>query len=154
MKITPSVLHSLDLFAGLSEEQLTAISEVARVSVFHRRDVILREGEQSTAIYVVLKGQVEVVSELEENTTSLIILGAGQNFGEMALLDAGPRSATIRCISSEATLLTLDQDDLLRFLGQESGVGYRMIFNIARDLAFKLRVRNLTTAMPGEVLDL
>ncbi len=149
MEITPSVLHTMDLFTGLSEEQLAAIAKIGRISVYHRGEVVVREGEQSTAVYVVLKGQVEVVSELTENTTSLVILGAGQNFGEMALLDAGPRSATIRCISSEATLLTFDGAALMHFWEQESKVGYRMIFNIARDLAFKLRIRNLTTAMPS-----
>jgi len=154
MEITPSVLHTMDLFTGLSEEQLAAIAKIGRVSVYHRGEVVVREGEQSTAVYVVLKGQVEVVSELTENTTSLVILGAGQNFGEMALLDAGPRSATIRCISSEATLLTFDGTALMNFWEQESKVGYRMIFNIARDLAFKLRIRNLTTAMPSEVMNL
>ncbi len=154
MEITPSVLHNFDLFAGLTQEQLAAIAEIGHVSVYRRGDIVLREGEQSSAIYVVLQGQVEVLCELAENTTSLVILGAGQNFGEMALLDAGPRSATIRCISPEATLLTFDGAGLLAFWERESIVGYRMIFNIARDLAFKLRVRNLTTAMSGEVIAL
>ncbi|MEJ5308174.1 MAG: cyclic nucleotide-binding domain-containing protein [Anaerolineae bacterium] len=148
MEITPSVLRIAELFTGLSEAQLTALAAVGQVSVFHRGDIILKEGEQSTAVYVVLKGQVEVVSELTENTTSLIILGAGQSFGEMSLLDAGPRSATIRCLSPEATLLTFSRDDLLAFWDKESRVGYRMLFNIARDLAFKLRIRNLTSALP------
>jgi CRP/FNR family cyclic AMP-dependent transcriptional regulator len=148
MEITPSILRTADLFTGLSDEQLTALAAAGQVSVFHRGDTILKEGEQSTAVYVVLKGQVEVVSELTENTTSLIILGAGQSFGEMALLDAGPRSATIRCLSPEASLLTFSRDDLLVFWDQEGRVGYRMLFNIARDLAFKLRIRNLTNALP------
>ncbi|HOT92065.1 MAG TPA: cyclic nucleotide-binding domain-containing protein [Anaerolineae bacterium] len=154
MEITPAVLRTLDLFMGLSEEQLAVLAKIGRVSVFHRGDVVLRAGEQSINVYVVLKGQVEVVSELAENTTSLVILGAGQTFGEMSLLDAGPRSATIRCISAEATLLTFDGGELLRFWEQESRVGYRMIFNIARDLAFKLRIRNLTTSVPNEVMKL
>ena len=148
MEITPSLLHTAELFTGLSEAQLTALAAVGQVSVFHRGDTILKEGEQSTAVYVVLKGQVEVISELTENTTSLIILGAGQSFGEMALLDAGPRSATIRCLSAEASLLTFSRDDLLAFWDTESRVGYKMLFNIARDLAFKLRIRNLTNALP------
>lgn len=148
MEITPSILHTADLFAGLSDPQLAALAAVGKVSVFRRGDIILKEGEQSTAVYVVLQGQVEVVSELTENTTSLIILGAGQSFGEMALLDAGPRSATIRCLSQEASLLTFSRDDLLSFWDEESRVGYRMLFNIARDLAFKLRIRNLTNALP------
>lgn len=154
MEITPSILRSIELFAGLSEAQLASIANIGESSVFRRGDVILKEGEQSTEVYIVLSGQVEVVTELTEDTTSLIILGAGQSFGEMALLDAGPRSATIRCISAEATLLTFSRDELLAFWDKECRVGYRMILNVARDLAFKLRIRNLAGAMPREVEDL
>ena len=154
MEITPSILKSIELFAGLNEEQLAAVAAIGKYSVFRRREVILKEGEQSTEVYIVLAGQVEVVTELSEDTTSLIILGAGQSFGEMALLDAGPRSASIRCISSETTLLTFSRDDLLAFWDDACRVGYQMVLNIARDLAFKLRIRNLTNAAPREVGDL
>jgi CRP/FNR family cyclic AMP-dependent transcriptional regulator len=154
MEITSAILRSIELFAGLSEAQLTTIAKIGKFSVFRRKEVILKEGEQSTDVYVVLAGQVEVVTELTEDTMSLIILGAGQSFGEMSLLDAGPRSATIRCISADATLLTFSRSDLLAFWDRECRVGYRMILNIARDLAFKLRIRNLANALPREVEDL
>lgn len=150
MEITLPILHAVDLFTGLNETQLAALAEIGQVSEFNRGDIIMKEGEQTTAVYIVLKGQVEVVSELNENTTSLIILGAGQSFGEMALLDAGPRSATIRCLSPEASMLAFSREDLLAFWDRECRVGYRMLFNIARDLAFKLRIRNLTNALPRE----
>jgi CRP-like cAMP-binding protein len=148
MEITTPMMRTFELFSGLDASQIEAIAEVGKVMTFHQGDVILKAGEQSTEIYLVLEGQVEVMSELTENTTSLVILGAGQSFGEMALLDAGPRSATIRCLSPQAQLLTFDREELLAFWKQACPVGYRMMFNIARDLAFKLRVRNLTCEMP------
>lgn len=143
-----STLQSAELFSGLTPQQLEALAEVGEKQLFHQGDVILKEGEQSTEIAIVLSGQVEVVSELAENATSLVILGAGQSFGEMALLDAGPRSASIRCLSGETEIYTFTRDSLLSFWDRECRVGYTMMFNIARDLAFKLRIRNLTCAMP------
>jgi len=143
-----STLQSAELFSGLTIEQLEALAEVGQKQIFHQGDVILKEGEQSTEISIVISGQVEVVSELAENAASLVILGAGQSFGEMSLLDAGPRSASIRCLSQETEIYTFPRDALLSFWDQECRVGYTMMFNIARDLAFKLRIRNLTCAMP------
>ena len=145
-----STLQSAELFSGLTIEQLKALAEVGQKQVFHQGDIILKEGEQSTEISIVISGQVEVISELAENATSLVILGAGQSFGEMSLLDAGPRSASIRCLSPETEIYTFPRDALLSFWDQECRVGYTMMFNIARDLAFKLRIRNLTCAMPQE----
>lgn len=147
MEIPVAALQTVELFAGLTSEQLADIIEVGRATVYQKGDVILNRGDQSTEVYVLLSGQVEVVSELSENATSYVILGAGQSFGEMALLDAGPRSAAIRCVSAEAQILALGRDALLTFWQRHCEVAYMMLFNIARDLAFKLRIRNLTQEM-------
>ncbi len=137
-------LQSVDLFSGLSPEDVTALVSVGNERTYKEGEVILHEGEQTTDLYVVLGGQVEVVSELTEDKRSLVVLGEGQSFGEMSLLDAGPRSASIRCVSPQARILVFSRQSLLDFAQQESEVGYRLIYNIARDLAFKLRIRNLT----------
>ena len=150
MEIPVAALQTVELFAGLTPEQLAAIIEVGQATVYHKGEVILNRGDQSTEVYVLLGGQVEVVSELSENATSYVILGAGQSFGEMALLDAGPRSAAIRCVSAEAQILALGRDTLLAFWQDHCEVAYTMLFNIARDLAFKLRIRNLTQEMGAE----
>ena len=149
MDISISALRTVELLAGLSTNELEAMLEVGHLNTYVQGDVILNKGEQSTEVYVLLEGQVEVVSELSEDATSYIILGAGQSFGEMALLDAGPRSAAIRCVSSEASILAFGRDELLAFWQTHCEVGYKMLFNIARDLAFKLRIRNLTQEMGG-----
>jgi len=149
MGISLSALRAIELFAGLTEDELKAIVDVGKTTTYRQGDVILRKGEQSTEVYLLLGGQVEVVSELSEDATSYIILGAGQSFGEMALLDAGPRSAAIRCVSPKAEIFSFGRDDLLTFWESHCEVGYKMLFNIARDLGFKLRIRNLKQEMEG-----
>ncbi len=151
MEIT-SALQSIELFNGLTTEQIKALIGVGKLQIFHKGDVILKQGEQSTEIHIVLEGMVEVVSDLSEHASSLVILGAGQSFGEMALLDAGPRSASIRCLSPEAKIFTFTRKALLSFWEQQCEVGYRMMTNIARDVAFKLRVRNLTCVTQEEAM--
>lgn len=146
----PPALKTVELLAGLSPAQIEAIAAVGEIGIYHKGDVIVRKGDRSTNLYFVLSGQVEVISEIDENQTSLLLLGAGQSFGEMSLLDAGPRSATIRCISQSAEIMTFTREALLALWDRECRVGYKMMENIARDLAFKLRIRNITSVMAGE----
>ncbi len=149
MSVSISTLRAVGLFSSLTEDELQAIIDVGESTKHQQGDVILNKGDQSTEVYVLLSGQVEVVSELSEEATSYIILGAGQSFGEMALLDAGPRSAAIRCVSPKAEVLAFSRDNLLTFWKTHCEVGYKMLFNIARDLAFKLRIRNIKQEMGG-----
>ncbi len=149
MEIPIAKLHTVELFSGLTSEELQSIISVGQLTTYHQGEVILNKGDQSTDVYVLLSGQVEVVSELSDQATSYVILGAGQSFGEMSLLDAGPRSAAIRCVSEEAQILAMKRAMLLEFWKKYCDVGYKMMFNIARDLAFKLRIRNLTQEMKG-----
>ena len=149
MSVSISAVQAVELFAGLTPEELEVIIQVGQDRLYKKRDVILNRGDQSTEVYVLISGQVEVISELSEDATSFVILGAGQSFGEMALLDAGPRSAAIRCVSEEAEILAFGRDVLLDFWDAHCDVGCKMLFNVARDLAFKLRIRNLTHEMEG-----
>ncbi len=145
-----STLRTVELLAGLSAEDIQAVASIGEVKIFHQGDLIVKKGERSDELYIVLTGQVEVVAEVGENQTSLILLGAGQSFGEMSLLDAGPRSASIRCISPEAQIMIITRSALTGLWARNCRVGFQMMSNIARDLAFKLRIRNITSTMPRE----
>lgn len=144
MKDPKAALRSIDLFADLDPDQIALVAEKGQAAIYRQGDTILQKGEQSTEIYVVLEGQVEVVSAYSDAHQSLVILGAGQSFGEMSLLDAGPRSATIRCVSPEAHIMIFTRAALLSLWEQAPTIGYQMMLNIARDLAFKLRISHLT----------
>jgi CRP-like cAMP-binding protein len=139
-----SALRTADLFAGLEPPEIEALVATGKAKTYHRGETILEKGEHSSDLHIVVRGQVEVNSEWGQSP-SLVVLGAGQGFGEMSLLDAGPRSATITCASEQAEVITFSRDALLAFCEENCTVGYKMMYNLARDLAFKLRVRNLTS---------
>ncbi|MBN1487916.1 MAG: cyclic nucleotide-binding domain-containing protein [Anaerolineae bacterium] len=143
MEYDNTALRTADLFAGLNAEEIEGIVAAGKRKIYQRGDIILEKGERSSDLYIVVRGQVEVNSEWGEGPT-LIILGAGQGFGEMSLLDAGPRSATIVSASEQAELLVLSRETLLKFCEEHCAVGYKLMYNLARDLAFKLRIRNMT----------
>ncbi len=144
MSIPTEVLKAADLLAGLTPEQAEIVAALGKRQTYHKDDVIMHAGEAGNELCIVLKGQTEVVTgeEIPDSPAS-VFLGEGQGFGEMSVLDAGPRSATIHCASDEAEILIIPGKALLEFCGRDRTIGYQLMYNIARDLAFKLRIRNL-----------
>jgi CRP-like cAMP-binding protein len=145
------------LFAGLTSEQIERISALGREVTYRRGDVIVREGEPSDDVYVVCRGMVEVLVTKgaipdvpgPPPMKSIVELGPGQSFGEMTLVDRGVRSATIRCVEDGTVLYTIPRRELLALCDSDSRVGYLLMRNVASDLSFKLRHRNLRVRLEG-----
>jgi CRP-like cAMP-binding protein len=145
------VLTTADLLFGLNDEEAAALVALGERRKYKRGDIIMESGETGGDLCVILRGQVEVVREEGTREDVLVVLGSGQGFGEMAILDAGPRSATVRCVSEESNLLCIPGDALLKFCRRTPSVGYQLMYNLARDVAFKLRHRNLPREVDSEV---
>ncbi len=144
-------LRQADLFAGLTEEQIETLATLGERKTFHKGAVLMRAGEPGNNLCIVLEGAVEVYGADElTDAPGLVMLGEGQGFGEMSVIDAGARSATIRCATPEATLLVLNGPELLDFCKRECCIGVQIMTNLARDLAFKLRHRNLALLHAGQ----
>jgi CRP-like cAMP-binding protein len=71
-------------------------------------------------------------------------MGVGQLIGEMALLDQGPRSATLRAVSNPTALHVIQRQDFINLCQHDTHIGYIVMRNLANDLSFKLRLRNLS----------
>lgn len=98
--------------------------------------VICRQGEQGDRMYVIQSGRVTVL--LEDGETEVVIaqLKAGDIFGEMALFDRQPRSATVRAAGA-VRILTLDKRAFMRQVHEDPSLAYRMLE------AMSLRIRRL-----------
>jgi NADH dehydrogenase len=96
---------SLDLFLPpeLVNLKLTASSGISQEH-FEPGQAVFRQGELGDRIYIILSGECDVVRESEGGETILARLGAGEYFGEMALLNKTTRNATIRCVTAMDTL--------------------------------------------------
>jgi CRP/FNR family cyclic AMP-dependent transcriptional regulator len=138
------LLKGVELFAGLNDEQLDRLTKIVRMVEYKDGDTIFARGEPGSHLYVISEGQVKVV--LREDATDAkggVYLGRGQIFGEMALIDYGERSATIRCGSSRAVLAVMEREEFERLCASDTAIGYQVMRNMASDLSFKLRHRNL-----------
>ncbi len=109
-------LKEVKIFAGLSLDELEAISLVTTEAEFPAGAVVLRQGEPGDGMYLILAGSVRVVLQLHDGTEeTLNIYRAGDTFGELALLDEGERTASV--IASEPLrTLVIRRDDFRRVL--------------------------------------
>jgi CRP-like cAMP-binding protein len=109
-KFTESHLRSLKLLTGLSSSQLEDVSGRLKPVRFRQGEAIIREGDPGEEMFFIESGRVRVVRGKGANALLLAELGAGDLFGEMALLTGMPRSATVTALS-DLNLWTLSQGD-------------------------------------------
>ena len=139
------ILGSVELFEGITPAELQAISLICKVITFKSGDVITKQGESGEDLFIVLDGLVEVLhsgTAPEQAPRTIVHLGKGQIFGEMALVDHGPRSATVRAAADPTKVLMIHCDDFEQECEDNHHLGYVVMRNIAADLSFKLRHRH------------
>lgn len=142
-----SILTNVELFEGLDDEELNTLAEVCEERVYPVDEIITQQGEVGEELFVVYEGFVEVVRSgvsPERAPRTIVHLGEGQIFGEMALVDRGPRSATVKAASDQTELLVIKRGDFDRICEKNHHIGYVVMRNIAADLSFKLRHHHLT----------
>jgi len=138
-----ALLRRAPIFAELDDRDIEALAKLARVAVFPEGDEIIQEGadfdEEADGIFVIVSGAVEVRTNADApgGGTLLMTLGQGEFFGEMALLDGKPRSASI-IASEESQCLVLGRWDFLRELRRSPEIAVKML----AVLSGRLRVMN------------
>src|SRR2546428_7149326 len=131
------LISKIDFFSGLDEKILKKLADACIMRQFTKNETIVRQGEMGLGLYVIAKGRVKVEREQGGQRLLLNELGPEQFFGEMALLDNKPRSATVTGLEdSECVLLT--RDSFVRLMNKYPEIPIRM----ARVLADRLRVAN------------
>lgn len=98
-------LAAVPLFSQLARKDLTRIGRAVVERNYKKGETIVKEGEQAVAFFVVIKGLVEVAAGSGAKKQKLDELGPGGIFGEMALLDGGPRVATVKAIDDSVCLV-------------------------------------------------
>lgn len=134
--VAPLLLRSVPVFAGLKEQRLGALAAEASLRNVVRNEVVLRIGDPTDNVYFVLSGRLRVlVSDIEGREVILSMLGAGDLFGEIGVIDDNPRSATVVAVDS-SDLVVFDKDDFRRCLADN----FDITLAIMRSLAGRLRV--------------
>jgi CRP/FNR family transcriptional regulator, cyclic AMP receptor protein len=140
--ILTHLLRNVELFDGLTDDELDAVAAICYEKQFKRGDIIAKQGEPGDEFFIVTQGFVEVI--LEEPRRAVVNLGPGQLIGEMAVVDQGPRSATVQAVDEPTIVQVISRDKFEALCKKHTRIGYIVIRNIAADLSFKLRHRNLS----------
>jgi len=101
------------------QERVSVTQQLQRLRV-QEGDVLVQQGDVADRFYIVSDGEVEVVREGSQGETRVALLGPGQFFGEIGLMTAKPRTATVRA-TKDSELLTLDRDAFLMLVTRSQG---------------------------------
>ena len=127
-------LKSIDLFSQIPGEDLAAIALISTEERRDQGDEVFAEGESGDALYMVLDGKVRV----HKNERVIAELGERECFGEMAILDAAPRSATVTAID-ESNLLKITREDFQEIMTEKPEIAMGVIKVLTRRLRDAIR---------------
>lgn len=130
-----TLLHSIPMFAGVPDSQLEQIAKVAVHRKVVRHTTIVHAGDHTDSLYVIVSGGAKVLnSDAEGREVIITLLGPGEFFGEMGLIDGSPRSADV--VANEACeLLVIGKGDFKRCLADN----FDLCLNIMKSLVQRLR---------------
>src|SRR4051812_10695197 len=132
------VFLELPLLAKLPPEDLRALANIARVQHFRAGSVIFRQGEPGDSLHAILEGRVRIAVILATGAeTTMAMMGPGECFGELAILDGRPRSATAICVEPTRTL-SVTRGDFVNWLSDKP----RAALLLLETLSLRLRTTN------------
>ena len=121
------MLAGIEFFEMLGEDDRIALADVIDFEKLDAGQVLFQAGEPGDALYIVRSGEIELY--IKDTTGQKIVLNVvmrGEMFGELSLLDSGPRSATATALT-ETELLVLDRDDLLLLFQKKPDAALHML---------------------------
>jgi CRP/FNR family transcriptional regulator len=127
-KAIAALLADIPLFAGLSDRHLRRIAAVAEDRRYAAGRPIVQQGGRGDAFFVIAEGEAKVT--MGGSTRAVARLGPGDFFGELAILDGGPRTASVIAATNVLTLRIM-RSDLRGILREEPDVALKLLEEVA-----------------------
>ena len=134
-------LKTVPFFDQLSNRQLKNVSDIMFERTYDIDETIFEEGQPGAALFLILDGKIAIEICRETDTTRLAVLDTGAFFGEMALLDETPRSATARALERTRTL-ALYRNDLNGLVHRDAKTACQIYRSLAGMIGDRLRLTN------------
>jgi len=134
----PQALRDIKLFAGLQECQLESFARYLEAVQVPQFGNLVRKGQRGDAMYVVLEGELRALTIIEGKECLLATLGPGDCFGEISLLDQGPRSAEV-IANRDSTLLKLSSTAFERLIRQAPALALPFVLALSRAVVGRIR---------------
>ena len=127
-------LKGVELFSQLSGEKLAQVAHIAKEVEFDHGTRVISEGDPGNSLFLIVHGQVDVV----KGGRTIVKLGERECFGEMAILDSEPRSATINA-STDVVTLEISREDFYDLMSDEHEISQGIVKVLVK------RLRNAKT---------
>ena len=147
-----NILKQTDIFYDFTPTQLELVAAICQERKCAVGDMVFHENAASDELYIIAQGEVDIqvdpslVGNEQTPATghvTIATLRRGQCFGEVALVDEGLRSATARCSANNTQLFIIPRDKLVALCDTYPQLGYKLMRNLAADLALKIRSTDL-----------
>ena len=134
-----AILRGLNIFSDLDDSSLLELGRLFKERIFEQKEVIFEEGSIGSSMMIIASGEVRVTQKsAPDSEEALVVLKKGDVFGEMALFEDLPRSATIIAHTSVITL-EISREDFLNYLDHNCGDGVKILLKLCRILSSRLR---------------
>ena len=128
------LLSSVELFGEMRDEEIDELTALAQIKKLGKDTTIFHAGDPADAVFVVASGRVKVVITSSDGKEFILtVLGAGQVFGEMALLESAPRSASV-ITATAVELLVISREDFQHLLATAPRISHKLRVILSRRL--------------------
>ncbi len=146
-----TVLKQADIFYELTTTQLELIASICEERHYETGDLVFAENSAGDELYIIANGQIDIQLDPaligggsgSGDLQTVATLRRGQSFGEIALVDEGRRSASARSSMHDTHLIVIPREKLMLLCDTYSQLGFRLMRNLAADLAMKIRNADL-----------
>lgn len=136
-------LSSVPIFDTLTRRQKQKLHSLIHIRSYAEGDIVFRQNDPGVGLYIVRDGSVSIWREHDSDMTKtkIALLTEGDFFGEISLLNDSPRSATV-VAEKPSTLFGFFRSDLLALMESDPKLGVKLVYQLARIVAERLRVIN------------
>lgn len=133
------VLSQVYLFRELTPKEMERVLSISKEKKVGKNEFIFREGDLGDAFYLIVTGSVRISTLVPGvGEEALTILREGEYFGEMALIDDAPRSASA-IANDDTMLLCIGKDDFRKLLERQTDIAYKLLWIFTKTLSARLR---------------
>ncbi len=132
-------MATYDIFKDLKKSEISRILDSGVIRTIDAGKVLFRKGDIGHEMFIVLKGKVHIIDEMQDKKKILAELGTGEIFGEMAMFEKRTRSAHA-VVKEPSEILVLSEDALVKLL--EKKIPRKFLANVIAVLCHRLRVTN------------
>lgn len=137
-----TLLKKVPIFSDLKPKELAEVEKIVHRRKYIKGEPVIRMGDPGLGMYIIVKGLVEITEEGKNaSSTTLATLKDGSFFGDLALLDEAPRSASAIALE-DSDIIGFFRPDFLDLLYRKPKLGIKVLFALAKVIGERLRLTN------------